>query len=111
MKELIKEGNAPILFPYAPNEYWQSIREIIREEMVKIENRNSATVNVLETPGMAYKPLLKITELCILFQVTKPTIYSWIKIGKLKPIKIRSRVYFLYQDIQKLMSTESQDLE
>jgi hypothetical protein len=55
MKELIKEGNTPILFPYTPTEYWQRIREIIREEMLKIENRNSATVSVLETPGMAYQ--------------------------------------------------------
>jgi excisionase family DNA binding protein len=110
MKELINKGNTPMLFPYEPTEYWQNIRQIIREEVAKIEKENPAKGNVLETPGLTYKPLLKIMELCTLFQVTKPTIYSWIKAGKLKPVKVRSRVYFLFQDVQKLMSTESTDL-
>lgn len=109
MKELINNGTTPILFPYEPNEYWQNIRQIIREEVTKIE-KGLPKGNVLETPGMTYKPLLKIMELCTLFQVTKPTIYSWIKAGKLKPVKVRSRVYFLFQDVQKLMSTESPDM-
>jgi excisionase family DNA binding protein len=108
MKEMMKNGNTPILFPYEPTEYWQNIRQIIREEVAKIE-KGKPKGNVLETPGLTYKPLLKITELCTLFQVTKPTIYSWIKAGKLKPVKVRSRVYFLFQDVQRLLSTECQD--
>lgn len=36
-----------------------------------------------------------MAEVCVIFQVSKPTIYDWIKNGKLKPYKIRSRVYFL----------------
>lgn len=111
MKEMTKNGNTPMLFPYEPTEYWQNIRQIIREEMARIEKDSPAKGNILETPGLTYKPLLKITELCTLFQVTKPTIYSWIKVGKLKPVKVRSRVYFLFQDVQKLMSTETQDLK
>jgi excisionase family DNA binding protein len=109
MQELIKNGNTPILFPYEPTEYWQNIRQIIREEVGKIE-KDTPKGNVLETPGLTYKPLLKMMELCTLFQVTKPTIYSWIKAGKLKPVKVRSRVYFLFQDVQKLMSAESSDI-
>ncbi|MBO9203239.1 MULTISPECIES: helix-turn-helix domain-containing protein [Niastella] len=109
MKELNTNGNTPILFPYEPTEYWQSIRQVIREEMARMEKENPPKGNLLETPGLTYKPLLKITELCTLFQVTKPTIYSWIKAGKLKPVKVRSRAYFLFQDVQKLMSTDSSD--
>jgi excisionase family DNA binding protein len=109
MQELMKRGNIPMLFPYDPVEYWQNIRQIIREKMAKIGKAIPAKENVLETPGLTYKPLLKISELCTLFQVTKPTIYSWIKAGKLKPVKVRSRVYFLFQDVQKLMSTESME--
>ncbi|OQP58850.1 MerR family transcriptional regulator [Niastella vici] len=110
MKELSQNGNTPMLFPYEPTAYWQNIRQIIREEVAKIE-KEIPKGNVLETPGLTYKPLLKITELCTLFQVTKPTIYSWIKAGKLKPVKVRSRVYFLFQDVQKLMSSEPQDMD
>jgi excisionase family DNA binding protein len=111
MKEMMRNGNTPILFPYEPTEYWQNIRQIIREEMARIEKDSRPKGNILETPGLTYKPLLKITELCSLFQVTKPTIYSWIKAGKLKPVKVRSRVYFLFQDVQKLMTTEPQGEE
>ncbi|HNU15497.1 MAG TPA: helix-turn-helix domain-containing protein [Chitinophagaceae bacterium] len=42
-------------------------------------------------------------EICNLFKVTKPTIYDWIKHGKLKRVKIRSRVYFLGSEIRQLM--------
>ena len=44
------------------------------------------------TPGMTYKPLYKMTEVCAVLRVTKPTIYDWVKHGKLQPYKIRSRV-------------------
>lgn len=103
----MKSGNTPMLFPYDPAEYWQNIRLIIREEVSKMEKEKPATRSVLETPGLTYKPLLKISELCTLFQVTKPTIYAWIKIGKIKPVKVRSRVYFLWQEVQQLMSNQT----
>src|SRR5438105_2193787 len=109
MQDVMKSGATPILFPYDPEEYWQNVRQIIREEVSKIAKEKPAIeCNVLETPGMTYKPLLKIPELCKLFQVTKPTIYGWIRVGKLNPVKVRSRVYFLYQDVQKLMEAETQ---
>lgn len=107
MQELMKSGNTPMLFPYDPVEYWQNIRQIIREEVSKMEKEKPAPGLLLETPGLTYKPLLKISELCTLFQVTKPTIYGWIKIGKIKPVKVRSRVYFLWQDVTHLMSNQT----
>ncbi len=104
MKELMNNGNVitPVLFPCQPEQFLQSIRQIIREEVSNSEKQkqNSPT---WETPGMTYKPLYKIAEVCQLFRVTKPTIYDWIRHGKLKPFKIRSRVYFLWQDIQQLL--------
>ncbi|MFT4094550.1 MAG: helix-turn-helix domain-containing protein [Niabella sp.] len=96
----------PILFPFEPEQFWQSIRQIIREEIVNIE-KAKPIVPGHETPGMTYKPLFKIAEVCKLFQVSKPTIYDWVRHGKLKPYKIRSRVYFLWQDIQQLLNPSS----
>ena len=105
MKESVSNGNSftPVLFPYEPEKFLQSIRQIIREEVNKIENQRP-TSSSYETPGLTYKPLYKIAEVCTIFHVTKPTIYDWIKHGKLKPYKVRSRVYFLWQDIQQLLS-------
>jgi excisionase family DNA binding protein len=108
MKELARNepSATPMLFPYEPEKFWQSIRQIVREEVTTAE-KGRPTIPIFETPGMTYKPLYKIAEVCTLFHVTKPTIYDWVKHGKLKPFKIRSRVYFLSQDINKLMHPES----
>ena len=107
MKEFVSNGNlvTPMLFPYEPEQFWNSIREIIREEVNNVEKQRSV-VATYETPGLTYKPLYKITEVCAKVHVTKPTIYDWIKHGKLKSYKIRSRVYFLWNDIQHLLHPE-----
>lgn len=107
MNEIVSNVNSvtPILFPYQPEQYWQSLRQIIREEMTKAE-KEKPSISAFETPGMTYKPLYKIAEVCELFHITKPTIYEWVKHGKLKPLKIRSRVFFLWQDIQQLLKAE-----
>ncbi len=109
MKELASNSNpvTPMLFPYEPEQFWQSIRQIIREEVSKVEKQRPVSPTY-ETPGLTYKPLYKIAEVCALFHVTKPTIYDWVRHGKLKPFKIRSRVYFLWQDIQQLLQPPSQ---
>jgi excisionase family DNA binding protein len=105
MKENVSNGNivTPMLFPYEPEQYWQQVRQIIREEVINAEKQKPLPPSY-ETPGLTYKPLYKIAEVCSLFHVTKPTIYDWVKHGKLKPFKIRSRVYFLWQDIQQLLN-------
>jgi excisionase family DNA binding protein len=95
----------PMLFPYDPAEYWEQMRKIIREEIKDMEASKANEVT-FETPGMTYKPLYKIKEVCALLGVTRPTIYDWVKHGKLKPYKIRSRVYFLWDDIQNLLHPE-----
>jgi predicted DNA-binding transcriptional regulator AlpA len=97
----------PILFPYDPKQYLEDIRIIIREEIQNLYNPVSDSA-AFETGGLNYKPLYKINELCSLFQITKPTIYDWIKHGKLKPLKIRSRVFFLWNDIQRLIEGNDQ---
>jgi predicted DNA-binding transcriptional regulator AlpA len=90
MKDTVTNASVvtPILFPYEPQEFWQSIRQIIREEVSNAQKQKPAAVS-FETTGLTYKPLYKIAEVCALFHVTKPTIYDWIKHEKLKPHKIR----------------------
>ena len=100
-----KNTSVPILFPFEPEEFWAQIRGIIREEVSRNQKTPLAIATLMETPGLTEKPLYKIQEICTLFKVTKPTIYDWIKHGKLKRVKIRSRVYFLGSDIRQLMQT------
>jgi len=96
-------STTPMLFPYEPDKFWQMMQQMIREEVSKVTANLPLSQASYETPGLTYKPLYKMQEICSLFKITKPTIYDWIKHGKLKPHKIRSRVYFLWNDLQVLL--------
>lgn len=100
-----KNNSVPFLIPIEPREFWAQIREIIREEVERSNNVKINTSLVMETPGLTEKPLYSMQEICSLFRITKPTIYEWIKHGKLRRIKIRSRVYFLGSEVKQLMQT------
>jgi excisionase family DNA binding protein len=93
---------APILLPYEPEQFWNSIRLILREEITRFV-REKPLAAVPQTEGLTYKPLLKIAEVCSFFDISRPTVYDWIKHGKLKPYRIRRNVYFLWNDIQLLL--------
>lgn len=96
-------SSVPILFPFDPNEFWEQMRQIIREEVSKSQKESTPILNNMSVPGLTEKPLYKIQEICSLFKVSKPTIYDWVKHGKLRRIKIRSRVFFLGSDIRQLI--------
>lgn len=104
----IEQTATPMLFPFEPAQFWQSLRQIIREEIAQADTAQPVAPTY-KTPGLTYKPLYKIGEVCTIFQVTRPTIYDWIKHGKLKPYKVRSRVYFLWNDIQQLIQPPGAD--
>jgi excisionase family DNA binding protein len=93
----------PILIPLEQDAFWKQVRTIIREEIEKADFKTVNGPAVFHTEGLTEKPLFKISEVCKLFAVSRPTIYDWIKHGKLRPFKIRSRVYFLRNDIQDLL--------
>jgi excisionase family DNA binding protein len=98
-----KSNSVPILFPYDPEEFWNKIRIIIKEEINRSANTTVLTNSIMETTGLTQKPLYKISEICTLFNISRPTIYGWVKHGKLRKVKIRSRVYFLGADIHQLL--------
>lgn len=92
----------PFLIPLSPGDFWLRMRTIVREEIAAYANKNSGT-SFMETPGLVEKPLYKMQEICLLFRISKPTVYEWIKSGKLKKVKINSRVYFLGGNIRELL--------
>lgn len=92
----------PILFPMSPEDYWQKLSEVM-EGLLKEKLKQNTYAGA--PAGMTSRPLLSIKEVCDLFQITKPTIYEWIKYGKLKPYKVRARVYFLMADIEALLKS------
>jgi predicted DNA-binding transcriptional regulator AlpA len=72
--------------------------------MSKLEFKNQSETSIMGIPGLTFKPLYTMAEICKIFQISKPTIYEWTEHGILRPIKIKARVYFLHQDIQKLIT-------
>lgn len=98
----MENSSLPILFPLEPDQFWAELRRIIHEEMASAQKAPAAG-SLMDTPGLTQKPLYKMSELCSLFRVSRPTVYEWIKAGKLRPVKIRSRVYFLGADILRLL--------
>lgn len=93
--------NVQMLFPIEPKEFWRRLKAIV-EEAVEQKGKTGSTN---PSDKHADRPLLKATELCEIFKVSKPTIYDWIKQGKLKSIKVESRRYFLWQDIEELIKS------
>src|SRR5215831_11808402 len=97
------KSGVPILIPMEPEQLLELIRTVVKEELDRFSSRQISSN--YKITGLTYKPLYKMDEVCELFQVTPPTIYDWIKHGKLKPKKIRSRVFFLWNDIQDLLDS------
>jgi excisionase family DNA binding protein len=91
----------PILFPMPQDEYWKKLSQLLDESINKRLHQDKTIVPPVN--GLTARPFLSMKEVCELFRITKPTIYSWTKGGKLKPYKIRARVYFLTTDIENLL--------
>lgn len=97
-------SSVPILFPLEPGQFWSELRRIVQEEIARRPAAGIAgAADITQTPGLTQKPLYKMSEVCSLFRVSRPTVYEWIRVGKLRPVKIRSRVYFLGRDIEALL--------
>ncbi len=93
--------DAPFLFPVNPDEFFSRIQKLIDDTISK--RLNEHPLSLKQAPdGLLSNPLLSMKEVCALFKISKPTVYDWIAHGKLKPYKIRGKVYFLQSDIQTL---------
>jgi predicted DNA-binding transcriptional regulator AlpA len=96
----LAKSNA-LLFTCDPEVFWKEVRQIIREE-TKGSGKYIPTDSGDEIP-MGSQSLYKIKDLCRIFSVSKPTIYEWIRLGKLTPRKINRRVFFLEKDLKDLL--------
>lgn len=91
----------PMLFPIAPAEFWKQIKIIIEDVIAE-----KLTQQKISPPNnhLPEKTLLKPSDVCEIFQVSKPTLYEWLKQKKLKSFKVMSRRYFLRAEIETLIS-------
>jgi excisionase family DNA binding protein len=95
-------ADVQMLFPMEPREFWQKLKTIV--EQVVIEHSSTIPLlNALDKNGQ--RPLLKANEVCAIFKISKPTLYEWMNQGKLPSIKIESRRFFRWEDVEKLIET------
>ena len=95
-------NETPMLFPMEPQAFWKQMKDLIGE----VINEKLTPPSPKETDLIPKKPLLKLSEVCLIFQVTKPTVYDWMKQKKLDSFKIRSRRYFAREDIEALIKNK-----
>ena len=91
----------PMLFPITPTEFWKQIRTTIDEVVTE---KLSKQLPLPTNPHLPEKALLKATDVCKIFQVSRPTLYEWLKQKKLKSFKIKSRRYFSRADIEEVIN-------
>jgi excisionase family DNA binding protein len=92
--------NVQMLLPIEPAKFWSQLKTIVEEVM---EQKNAESSPSQFGQKYSNQPLLKVSEVCKIFKVSKPTIYDWLRQGKLKSIKIESRRYFRWKDIEELI--------
>jgi len=85
-----------MLLPIEPEAFWKQMKEIVEQV---VNEKSSQTTAEKHTD----RPLLKAKEVCEIFRVSKPTLYDWLKQGKIKSVKIQSRRYFLWRDVDELI--------
>jgi excisionase family DNA binding protein len=80
---------------------------IVRSELERMHSLqpscSARATSLIHTQGLTEKPLYKLNEVCSLFGISRMSVYDWIDAGKLRKVKIRSRVYFLGEDVRRLM--------
>ena len=86
-----------MLFPITPTEFWKQFRTTI-DEVVTEKLRQQLPLQT--NSHLPEKALLKATDVCAIFRVSRPTLYEWLKQKKLKSFKIKSRRYFSREDIE-----------
>ena len=92
------------MFPYSQEEFWERMTKVV-EKVVEAKLTTLSTQTPLTL--LPEKALLKAAEVCTIFQVSKPTLYEWLKQNKIASFKIRSRRYFSREDIEAIIRQNS----
>lgn len=80
-------------------EFWDKMQRVV-EKVVEAK----LTTATASTPTLIpEKALLKASEVCTIFQISKPTLYEWLKQNKIASFKIQSRRYFARTDIEAII--------
>jgi len=85
-------NEVPMLFPMDPDKFWKQIKATIEDV---VNEKINQPFHPPPTDHLPDKALLKMSDVCALFQVSKPTLYDWLRQDKLRSFKVKLRRYFL----------------
>ena len=89
----------PMMVPMTQTEFWDKMQSVVE----KVVEAKLSTVTSSNSNLIPEKALLKASEVCTIFQISKPTLYEWLKQNKIASFKIQSRRYFSRQDIEAII--------
>ncbi len=98
----MKNNEAPFFIPYEPDALWDKIRELVRTELQRAQDR--AKPFEYGVQGLTQKPVFKAAEVCRMLNVSRQTLHTWTRDGTLRGYKIKSRLFYLWSDIEKLLA-------
>ena len=73
-------NEVPMLFPMDPDKFWKQIKATIEDV---VNEKINQPFQPPPTDHLPDKALLKMSDVCALFQVSKPTLYDWLRQDKL----------------------------
>ena len=89
----------PMMVLMTQTEFWDKMQSVVE----KVVEAKLSTVTSSNSTQIPEKALLKASEVCTIFQISKPTLYEWLKQNKIASFKIQSRRYFSRQDIEAII--------
>lgn len=92
-----------MMVPMTQAEFWDKMKSVV-ENVVEAKLTTAPSSNSTLIPE---KALLKASEVCTIFQISKPTLYEWLKQNKIASFKIQSRRYFSRQDIEAIIRQDN----
>lgn len=90
----------PMMVPMTQTEFWDKMQSVVEKV---VEAKLTTASSSIPATLLPEKALLKAAEVCSIFQISKPTLYEWLKQNKIASFKIQSRRYFSRQDIEAII--------
>ncbi|MGN6196895.1 MAG: helix-turn-helix domain-containing protein [Ginsengibacter sp.] len=85
-----------ILIPMEISEFWKELKSIVEQAVLKHIPQKPP----VQLPIEGFPTLLKVKEVCELLGVSKPTIYEWMREGKIPSLKLGAHRLFDAADIE-----------
>jgi excisionase family DNA binding protein len=88
-----------ILIPMEISQFWKELKSVVEQAVLQqIPQQLPAKVTIDGFPT-----LLKAKEVCSMFGISKPTLYEWMRNGKIPSVKIGARRFFDASDLEAII--------